>query len=540
MRKTALMCLALVALAGQGAHATAPLPVPVESAVYEHLEHFRALGHLSTGLETRPVRASDLADAVREIEAHAERQPLAAGDARRLDILRRALVSFERTRPSTRADSAGAPSSLWRYGGGLQLFGQGSALDSLADLDRRPRRDPFFDMFLDVELPQGFYTQWRFYQDYSALTPSPGGNDWVDNLPPNLRDTLTDGSARNDVAVLGYGNRWLHAEFGRRDRHWGPGRRGTLFLSENAFPLDGLSLQLRTRWVVLTSLFAQSQRGDETGARGSAYVAAHRVEVRPPLPFRVGLYEAVAYGNRGIDLAYTNPVGFFLAMTQDIFDRSGTDDKKLVGLDVVVDLHPVQLYAELLIDRVFVLDAASEAEDTPISSFAQLAGLRWSNPLGWAGSDLDVEYAHLDPQVYFHKDGDPTRAFLSEGELLGHWLGPNADGLYVAWSSPPLRHAGNVRVFFEQTRHGIVDGKRGVDLGFFGLLQKDKDWITGARAVERIYALGWQRTGWPTGLGTLDTALTAARVVRSGAALDDDGWLLEMRLRWRVDWSSAF
>ena len=241
MRKTASTCLALAALAalaGQAAHAIAPLPVPVESAVYEHLEHFGALGFLSTCLEVRPLRASDLTEAVREIEEHAQRQPLEAGDARRLDMLRRARTAFERTRPATAADSAGAPSSWWRYGGGLQFFGQGSGLDSLADLDRRPRRDPFFDMFLDVELPQGFYTQWRFYQDYSTLTPATGGNDWVDNLPPNLRDTLTDGSARNDVAVLGYANRWLHAEFGRRDRHWGPGRRGTLFLSANAFPLD--------------------------------------------------------------------------------------------------------------------------------------------------------------------------------------------------------------------------------------------------------------------------------------------------------------
>ena len=539
MHKAARVCLVLAGLLGHANAAPSSL-VPVESPVYEHLEHFRALGRTSIGLEVRPVSNADVLDAIAEIEAAARQKPLDTADALRLERLREALLGpahLATSRDDAASDSA---LSLWRFGGGLQFFGQATGLDALPDLDRRPRRDRFFDMFLDVELPQGLYAQWRFYQEYSALTPDPGSNGWVDNLPPNLRDTLTDGSARNDLAVLGYTNRWLRAEFGRRERHWGPGRRGTLFLSENPFPLDGLSLQLRTRYVVLTSLFAQSQRGDAMGLRGSAYVAAHRVEIRPPWPLRLGLFEAVAYGDRGIDLAYTNPVGFFLAMTQDIFDRSGTDDKKLIGVDVALDVRSLHVYAELLVDRVFVLDAAEEAEESPISSFAQLVGLRWANPLGWADTDLDVEYAHLDPQVYFHKDGDPTRALLSEGELIGHWLGPNADGFFVAWSSPALRRAGRLRLFFEQTRHGIVDGQRGTELGFFGLLGKDKRWITGAHAVERIWALTWERHTWPTRFGTLDTALTAAHVGRSGAAPDDDGWLLELRLRWQLVGASAF
>ena len=267
-------------------------------------------------------------------------------------------------------------------------------------------------------------------------------------------------------------------------------------------------------------------------------MAAHRVEIRPPLPFRIGLYEAVTYGNRGIDLAYTNPLGFLVAMTQDIYDRSGTDDKKVVGFDFQVDVKTVSVYGEFLIDRLFVLDAADAEQETPASTFAQLAGLRWANPFGWAGSDFDVEYAHLDPQVYFHKDSDPTRAFLSEGELIGHWLGPNADGVYAAWSAP-LPHRSRLRLLFEQTRHGFINGKRGVELGFFDLKQSDKRWITGDIGTERILALSWMRHAWPTRLGALDTTLTAARVERSGAFPDDHGWLFEIRLKWRLGWSAV-
>lgn len=542
MRKTRALCFKLVSLIWCVAAAQPVQRILPESALYDHLEHFRALGYWSGGMEVRPISGDDLVSVLRQIEQNARERPVTAGDARRLHALRKAASALTRAARQAETDSTvgRVPPSYWNFGGGLQYFGQATGLDSLPDLDRRPRRDAFFHMFFETQLPSGFYAQWRFYQDYSSLTPDPGDNNWVDNLPPNLRDTLTDGSARNDVAVLGYGSSWFNAEFGRRDRHWGPGRRGTLFISENPFPLDGLSLQIRTRYVVLTSLFAQSQRGNPELDRGSAYVAAHRVEIRPPLPFRVGLFESVAYANRTIDLAYTNPVGFLLAMSQDIYDRSGTDDKKQVGIDFVIDLRPVSLYGEFLIDRVFVLDAAEQGEGSPASSFAQLAGLRWANPFGLRGSDLDLEYAHLDPQVYFHKDGDVGRSLLHEDELIGHWLGPNADGLFAAWTSPPIANAGRVQLFFEQARFGIIDGQRGVDLGFFDLQRQDKEWITGDHAVERILALSWVRRAWPTGWGALDTTLTAARVERSGAFTDDDGWLIELRLIWQVGGWAAF
>ena len=541
MRRWLVFPLAFVLFAWCTASAQTLRQIPLDSPIYDHLEHFRALGYWSGGLEVRPIRGADLLEAMRDIEAGVRARPLTAGDAQRLDVLRRAAAHLTAAVRAVRADSArrDVPPSLWSFGGNLQFFGQATNLDSLPDLDRRPRRDYFFSMWFDAELPQGLYAQWRFFQDYTKLTPSPGDQNWVDNLPPNLRDTLTDGSARNDLAALGYGNGWLNVEFGRRERHWGPGRRGTLFLSENPFPLDGLSLQFRTRYVVLTSLFAQSRRGNQSGD-GYAYVASHRVEIRPPLPFRIGLFESVAYGNRPIDLAYTNPIGFFVAMTQDITDRSGTDDKKVLGVDFQADIQPVSLYAELLVDRVVVLDAGQDGPDSEISSFGQLFGLRWANPFGWRGSDLDVEYAHLDPQVYFHNDGDETRSLLSEGELMGHWLGPNAGSVHAALASPPIGRAGTLQLSYEHSRYGILDGKRGTELGFIGLKKRDKQWITGAQGIERIMALRWERRAWPTGWGDLDTAVGAARVVHTGAFRPAKGWLVEMRVQWKLGWSSVF
>jgi hypothetical protein len=549
--------------------ATPPEPpafsLPTGSSIYDDLEHFRVLGFWRGSLELRPLSGTELRAAVRQIESEAARRSLGPGDDLRLRRLQHAgeLGHKERRRESLASASAETPgrmpSARWDFGGAVQLYGVTTGLDSLADLERRPRRNGF--LFLSVRGAVGPHLQIedRFYEDYSRLTPRPRGH-WVDNFPVNPRGTLTDPSARNDLAVLSGDWSWFDVRLGREDRHWGVGRRGTLFLSENPFPMDGVTLHIRTRYLSGSSIFAQTLRtptgplggglggdGDTTGfaafsARtglGDAYMAAHRFEVHPPGPVRVGLYEAVLFGGRGLDLAYLNPVGFFVAMTQDIYDRAGADDKKILGGDALISLPPISLYGEFLLNRLVALDQAVEGNRSLISSYAELVGLRWSNPLRVSGTDFDLEYAHLDPEVYFHKDRDPRRAFLTQGELIGHWVGPNADDLRAAWSAPPLERWGTLRVEFEQVRWGILQGLRGVDLGYAGLTKSEKRWISGAVQQERIASLRWSRPGWGIHpLGLLDTDLNLARVKRDGvwpARSGRDAWQFEGRLRWRIE-----
>jgi hypothetical protein len=173
--------------------------------------------------------------------------------------------------------------------------------------------------------------------------------------------------------------------------------------------------------------------------------------------------------------------------------------------------------------------------------------LRWANPLGLAGADLDLEAVHLDPQVYFHHDRDSRRAFLredrlGEGRLLGHWLGPNADGLYAALRLPPSAW-GRFTLEFEQCRWGLIDGQRGEEFGFIRLAKKDKAWLVGARSVERLYRLAWERRDWAApGPGRLDLRCGLARVERSGlwpadagGRVPGSGWQLELGLDWRLE-----
>ena len=532
------------------ASATAPvaLALHVGDGLYEDLDHFRTLGLWTGGLELRPISRAEFDRALRSIEASAEGAALGEGDLRRLRRLRAASEAWNlRSRPSEcRARRDGFAPSRWEPFATLQFLGGPTDLDDRIDLNRRPRRDGAFILGLDAGLGRSLAAGWRWYEDYSALSAHPE-DGWVDNLPPDLRGTFTDPRSRNDRAVLAWGRGAMDLRLGREDRRWGQGRRGTLFLSENSFPLDGLSFRFRSRWISGASLIAQSWRapnppgtGEETSEAqrlGDGYFAAHRFELHPRESWSLGIYEAVAWGGRGLDLAYANPLGFFVAMTQDIWDRAAADDKKVIGVDFRVRMAPLSFYGEWLVNRIVTLDAAEDGDEAGITSMAQLAGVSWANPFGLSGADLQIEYAHLDPEVYFHPDGDSRRSLLSEGELIGHWAGPNSDDLHLAFRFPEMR-AGLFRLEFEQVRWGLIEGMKGAEFGFLGLTKAEKKWIVGEIFSERSFALFWEKRGWKTPLaGELDSILSLARIEQGGTG-SDSGWQAELRLAWR--WSAVF
>lgn len=549
------------------ARAAGALRVPPGEAIYGELEHFRALGLWDGSLELRPLRREELARAVAAIAAR--RDGLAPADARRLARLEALCADWLPAAPLPPRAPGAEPHSLWELAAGLSFLGGPTDLDSVALAERRPRRKGLLQLGLDAELEGRLTAQLHFYEDYSRFSRGAGDGGWVDNLPPSASDVTQEPSARLDRAVIAWGGDWAELRLGREDRHWGVGRRGSLFFSENPFPLDGISFHFRTRYLTGASLFAQTQRGPnppswipgepyppdstELDVPGEAYVALHRLELRPPGPLSIGLYEAVAYGGRGIDLAYLNPVTFLVAGTQDIFDQSGIDDKKTLGLDARLDLAPLTLYGEFLLDRLVALEVAEPAgKGAGISSYAELIGLLWASPLGLAGADFELEAVHLDPQVYFHHDRDIRRAFvrddrLGEGRLLGHWLGPNADGLYAALRLPPADW-GRLALEFEQCRWGLLEGedglwRRGEDFGFVGLKKRDKAWLVGERSIERLYRLSWDGYSLraPAG-GRLDLRCGLTRVERSGfwpadaaGRVPGDGWQLEIGLAWRLE-----
>jgi hypothetical protein len=65
------------------------------------------------------------------------------------------------------------------------------------------------------------------------------------------------------------------------------------------------------------------------------------------------------------------------------------------------------------------------------TKFGVLSGLYYVNPFGLPDTDLRFEYAFINQYAYTGWEDMPQRAYTNDRHSLGHWLGADADDLWL-------------------------------------------------------------------------------------------------------------
>ncbi len=261
---------------------------------------------------------------------------------------------------------------------------------------------------------------------------------------------------RESAFQLAWANTWMRVDVGKGSLSWGPGRTGNLLLSNNA-PSYGL-FRLRTshgrlRYThIASSLRARPGLIDTTRRwidNGHVRIflrqkrlAAHRLEIAFS-KVRIGLHEAVVYGDRGFELLYVLPVAVF-AGTQN---HLGNRDNLVIGADISAHiLTGLTLYGACFFDDMVKFDPNAFS-----NQFAFQLGAFWVDPLGLRDTDVRAEYVRVEPYVYAHNFHINT--YEHHDALLGYPTGPNADRYFARVThrfSPSL----NASLTFERERQG--------------------------------------------------------------------------------------
>lgn len=258
---------------------------------------------------------------------------------------------------------------------------------------------------------------------------------------------------------------YVEIKFGKNLNRWGPACTGALALNDYATSYDQLKLSaqfwrakftylhaaLRQHPPVLVSLYLSN--GVERQIFAQKYLAAHRLEIAPVAWMNVGLHETVIYGERGIELAYLNPIMFYRSAEHFLGDR----DNATMGIDIEVrPANGVRVYGEWFVDDFSV---ARLGENWYGNKVAWLAGLHLTNPFSLPRSDWRAEYVRIEPYVYSHTF--PINVYENYGTILGHPAGPNADLLYAEWLFWGDRHW-QLLFSAERYRHGANPAGRNV------------------------------------------------------------------------------
>lgn len=248
---------------------------------------------------------------------------------------------------------------------------------------------------------------------------------------------LSDGDDRGTRLLetsVEAGRPFLSVEAGKISTWYGPGRSGSLVLSNNASPVPGVRIRnaepipmpgyLSFLGTLRYDLFVARMEGDRETPH--TLLSGLRLSLRPGRHLELGLSRTMHFGGEGRASGLSAWWNAFKGTREN---EPGSEGNQLAGFDVAVNLpfrhQPVRLY----------LEAAGEDEakilGTPIpgpTKWAWLGGVFLPSLFGSSRADLRFEWAsnHAEgngPSWYTHADGYAHRY---RGRILGHPMGTDA------------------------------------------------------------------------------------------------------------------
>jgi hypothetical protein len=345
---------------------------------------------------------------------------------------------------SMRQEAAGErwePGSVTRVGGRLQV--EGDAF-SVGQGSVRLRENRMGQYYADGGEVQSDFRAWLEVTDALALSIDP---KYISN-----RDALGNGVAENNENVylqefnlkLTFFN--IAVQVGRSTNWWGPGYRGSLLLTDHAFPLDmvqiGSDEPFRLPWAFrslgdwkVNTFWTELERDRDFP---HAQVFGLRLGNMPADWMEWGFTRLTQFDGEGRNQSF--PGAVFDAYTNDPNQGDDLEVNEQAMLDFrarvprVPYLVPfpagVQLYGEL----------GSEDKWSKLipSRGAFLLGIYIPQLIKGDTLDLRIEYADTDytrrntgiPQVWYN-NATYASGMRYKGFPLGHWMGTDAIDLFV-------------------------------------------------------------------------------------------------------------
>ncbi|MFM7775080.1 MAG: hypothetical protein ACKO9V_09660 [Candidatus Kapaibacterium sp.] len=262
-----------------------------------------------------------------------------------------------------------------------------------------------------------------------------GDPDKVRETDPLLARTLKFTSVEKKyfdryLGYVQYQSEQMNVRIGRDVFATGYSPIDNLVHSRYASLMDGVLLDIPYRSIRFTSIHAAV---DGTNADGSAitnkFISSHRVQVDPASWLSFSVHDMIAYSERGIDLAYLNPLAFYVST--GLTNQYKSDfDNSLLGIDAAIrPWERTILYGALLLDDLaFTSLRDTTATGNNNKSIWQLGA---SHDLSPGGRSLLVsaEYVRCNPFVYSHRQ--IRNSWTHAGAPLGYDIQPNSDRIAV-------------------------------------------------------------------------------------------------------------
>jgi Capsule assembly protein Wzi len=247
--------------------------------------------------------------------------------------------------------------------------------------------------------------------------------------------------------MLRYDHGWWRIGLDRTRLRWGPARVDPMLLADASPPLDALRVQLAlgpVRFASVTGQVRPARLLPTDPPISERRLAAHRLSIAPTNWLDIAFSESVVYGNRGLDLAYLNPLAVLYVTQANVGDL----DNALGSFDANLRLgRHGRLYGECVVDDLNLRHGLRHFGN----KLGLAVGFLLLEPFGARDWDLDGEWSWASQFTYTHHD--PVNRYEHYGATLGSRIGPDAD-LWVVGLRRRFTPGWSARLFYALERHG--------------------------------------------------------------------------------------
>lgn len=260
-----------------------------------------------------------------------------------------------------------------------------------------------------------------------------------------------------------YHNSFITIGITKEKMRFGSGISGQLVLSEKApsfpsfymkiSPADWINIYSMHGWLISQVTDTLRSYNTVIGKRDiefDKYFVMHALQLFPTSDLSITLGETIIYSDRNIYAGYLIPFLFYRSVDHQFTFGSGESGNN-GSFFLELNTRPYKnltAFVSLYIDEFSMANFLKGNDNR--NQLGYTLGIK-SYPLSDGDLELNVEYTKILPWVY--SNWIPTQTYKNAGYILGHYIGQNADQIYLEIIYTPTSKI-NAKLFGEVIRRG--------------------------------------------------------------------------------------
>ena len=305
--------------------------------------------------------------------------------------------------------------------------------------------------------------------------------NYLNNYPGyEYKESTKGGDYSDSRGGIKFSTDWLSIGLVKDNVVWGDNYNGSNILSGRTPSFPMITLQLKpAKWfelnyfhawltsnVIDSSYYYLENQSKIWYRPANKFMAANMLTFTPFRKFKISVGNSIIYAEKTIQGAYFIPIAFYKSIDHTLTKGLGTENQNSQMFMNISsrNLKHTHLYGSVFTDEInFDRFKSGNAEANPIS--VKLGASIANFPV----ENLSAVVEFTRSNILNYKHFIPVLSYKSNTYNLGHYLGDNAQEMYVALQYKPLRGL-DLKLTYTNAKHGneYEYVKRGVYNGISG------------------------------------------------------------------------